>query len=60
VGLLAHSIEQLRVGKVIRPRGRYTGRALEDASPALPADGGERTLDAATLDKNRLFKTVEP
>jgi citrate synthase len=33
---------------------------LEDASPALPADGGERTLDAATLDKNRLFKGVEP
>ncbi|MFB9128274.1 citrate synthase [Paraburkholderia dipogonis] len=59
VGLLAHCIEQLRVGKVIRPRGRYTGRALEDASPALPADGTEKALDPATLDKNRVFKVVE-
>ncbi|OTP72222.1 hypothetical protein PAMC26510_22090 [Caballeronia sordidicola] len=59
VGLLAHCIEQLRVGKVIRPRGRYTGRALEDAGHTLPADGNKKTLDPATLDKNRLFKAVE-
>ena len=26
VGLLAHSIEQLKVTQVIRPRGRYIGR----------------------------------
>ncbi|OLL31141.1 citrate synthase [Burkholderia sp. SRS-W-2-2016] len=57
VGLLAHCIEQLRVGKVIRPRSRYTGRALEDAAP--PADDAEKTLDAATLEKNRLFKAVD-
>ncbi|MFM0056044.1 citrate synthase [Paraburkholderia phytofirmans] len=59
VGLMAHCIEQLRVGKVIRPRGRYTGRALEDASPAVPADSAEKALDPATLDKNRVFKVVE-
>jgi citrate synthase len=59
VGLLAHCIEQLRVGRVIRPRGRYTGPALEDASTSLPAEVGEKTLDAATLDKNRVFKTIE-
>ncbi len=29
VGLLAHSMEQINVGKVIRPRGRYVGPALE-------------------------------
>ena len=29
IGLLAHSIEQLNVGMVIRPRGRYTGPAIE-------------------------------
>ena len=29
VGLVAHSMEQVSVGKVIRPRGRYTGPALE-------------------------------
>jgi citrate synthase len=57
VGLLAHCIEQLRVSKVIRPRGRYTGPALEDAAPASPAEGGENTLDPVTLDKNRVFKT---
>jgi len=59
IGLLAHCIEQLRVGKVIRPRGRYTGRALEYAAPTLSAEGDERTLDPDTLDKNRLFKVVE-
>lgn len=29
VGLLAHSLEQLSVGQVIRPRGRYVGPAPE-------------------------------
>jgi citrate synthase len=60
VGLLAHCIEQLRVGKVIRPRSRYTGRALEDASPPLQTEGAEKMLDSDTLDKNRLFKAVDP
>ena len=36
VGLLAHSIEQLRVGKVIRPRGRYTGRPWKTPPPRRP------------------------
>jgi citrate synthase len=31
VGLLAHSMEQLGVDSVIRPRGRYTGPATEGA-----------------------------
>ncbi|WP_233856691.1 citrate synthase family protein [Paraburkholderia sp. HD33-4] len=60
VGLLAHCIEQLRVGKVIRPRSRYTGRALEDATPPLLAEGAEKMPDPVTLDKNRLFKAVDP
>jgi citrate synthase len=59
VGLLAHSIEQLRVGKVIRPRGRYTGRALEDMDSALPAEDRGSAIDPATLDRNRVFKVVE-
>jgi len=29
VGLLAHSMEQLNVDSVIRPRGRYTGPIAE-------------------------------
>ena len=29
VGLLAHSMEQIDVGKVIRPRGRYVGPVLQ-------------------------------
>lgn len=29
VGLLAHSLEQLTVGQVIRPRGRYVGKVPE-------------------------------
>jgi citrate synthase len=60
VGLLAHCIEQLRVGKVIRPRSRYTGRALEDASSPSLAEGAEKMLDPVTLDKNRLFKKIDP
>lgn len=34
VGLLAHSMEQLSVDSVIRPRGRYTGPPLEGAEGA--------------------------
>lgn len=37
VGLLAHSMEQLEVGKVVRPRGRYTGPALEFPAETLGA-----------------------
>jgi citrate synthase len=58
VGLLAHCIEQLRVGKVIRPRGRYNGPTLEGTNPAPPVEDSEKTLDPVTLDKNRLFKSV--
>jgi citrate synthase len=58
VGLIAHCIEQLRVGKVIRPRGRYTGPALEDGNAAASSDESGKTPDAATLEKNRLFKPV--
>jgi citrate synthase len=36
VGLLAHSLEQLGEAQVIRPRGRYVGRAPQGA----PATGG--------------------
>lgn len=54
VGLLAHSMEQLRVGMVIRPRGRYTGPALEEEVRPAPPDEGRP--DAAVLDKNRLFR----
>lgn len=34
VGLLAHSMEQLSVDSVIRPRGRYTGPAIDGAESA--------------------------
>ena len=58
VGLLAHCMEQLKVGKVIRPRGRYTGPALEEVNQS-PSSGVEsKTLDPVTLDKNRVFKTI--
>ncbi|NDY92118.1 citrate synthase family protein [Ideonella livida] len=33
VGLLAHGMEQLSMGQVIRPRGRYTGPAPASAVP---------------------------
>ena len=33
VGLLAHSMEQLDVGQVIRPRGRYVGVTQQDLGP---------------------------
>ncbi|WP_322044579.1 citrate synthase [Paraburkholderia sp. J67] len=55
VGLLAHCIEQLRVGKVIRPRGRYTGPALEDARATPTAPEEVSAIDEQTLQKNRLF-----
>lgn len=58
VGLLAHCIEQLRVGKVIRPRGRYTGPALEETGAARSDQGGKDALDEQMLQKNRVFKAV--
>ncbi|MBN3845607.1 MULTISPECIES: citrate/2-methylcitrate synthase [Burkholderiaceae] len=58
VGLLAHCIEQLRVGKVIRPRGRYTGPALEESRTDGSAENEDKTLDPVLLDKNRVFKTI--
>lgn len=58
VGLLAHCMEQLNVGKVIRPRGRYTGPALEESGTGSSAEKRNRALDPTTLDKNRVFKTV--
>ena len=58
VGLLAHSMEQLKVGKVIRPRGRYTGPVLEDVDSVPPKDDGNGLPDAATVDRNRVFKTI--
>ncbi|WP_176079833.1 citrate synthase [Paraburkholderia tropica] len=57
VGLLAHCIEQLRVGKVIRPRGRYTGPTLEDAGAKFGSDD-EHTDSTLDVEKNRVFKTV--
>jgi citrate synthase len=36
VGLLAHSLEQLGVAQVIRPRGRYVGPAPEPEGSARP------------------------
>jgi citrate synthase len=59
VGLLAHCMEQLQVGKVIRPRGLYTGRPLEDANAVVAAEDTENTLDPVTIEKNRVFKIVE-
>jgi len=56
VGLLAHCFEQLQVGMVIRPRGRYTGPALEAwpaEPPATPAADGP---SSETIRKNRIFK----
>ncbi len=58
VGLLAHCMEQLRVGKVIRPRGRYTGPALEEANGSGSKDDRAGLPDSVTLDKNRVFKTI--
>jgi citrate synthase len=51
-------MEQLKVGKVIRPRGRYTGPALEEVNQSPSSGNGSKTLDPVTLDKNRVFKTI--
>ncbi|WP_321933035.1 citrate synthase family protein [Burkholderia cenocepacia] len=59
VGLLAHCIEQLRVGKVIRPRSRYTGPALDDRHLRPAADDDGKLPKAGVIDKNRVFKAVE-
>jgi citrate synthase len=58
VGLLAHCIEQLRVGKVIRPRGRYTGPALEETGAAQQDQSSVDAIDEQTLQKNRVFRAV--
>jgi citrate synthase len=58
IGLLAHCIEQLRVGKVIRPRGRYTGPALEEPAGEPASQGDVDAIDEQMLQKNRLFKAV--
>lgn len=59
VGLLAHCIEQLRVGKMIRPRSRYTGQALDDRHLRPDTDDGGTLSKAGVIDKNRVFKVVE-
>ncbi|MBN3857148.1 citrate synthase [Paraburkholderia sp. Ac-20340] len=59
IGLLAHCIEQLRVGKVIRPRGRYTGPALEEPAAERAIQGDADAIDEQMLQKNRLFKAVD-
>lgn len=59
VGLLAHCIEQLRVGKVIRPRSRYTGPALDERHLRADAEDDRRLPKAAVIEKNRVFKVVD-
>ncbi|MCA8138134.1 citrate synthase, partial [Burkholderia cepacia] len=59
VGLLAHCIEQLRVGKVIRPRSRYTGPTLDDRHLRPAADDDGKQTKVGVINKNRLFKVVE-
>ena len=59
VGLLAHCLEQLRVGMVIRPRGLYNGVAPDAAMPgnapgSRPPDV-PATPSAQTLARNRIF-----
>ncbi|THJ48301.1 citrate synthase, partial [Burkholderia sp. LS-044] len=58
-GLLAHCIEQLRVGKVIRPRSRYTGPALDGRHLRPAAEVNGKVPQAGVIDKNRVFKVVE-
>lgn len=43
VGLLAHSMEQLAVTSVIRPRGRYTGPSIEQPAGARRQAAGSAT-----------------
>ncbi|RQR43303.1 citrate synthase [Burkholderia sp. Bp9140] len=59
VGLLAHCIEQLRVGKVIRPRSRYTGPALDERHLRPEAEGDGKLPKAGVIEKNRVFKVVD-
>lgn len=59
VGLLAHCIEQLRVGKVIRPRSRYMGPTLDDRHLRPAADDDGKQAKAGLIAKNRVFKVVE-
>jgi citrate synthase len=46
------------VGKVIRPRGRYTGPALEETGAAPQDPGSADAIDEQTLQKNRVFRAV--
>ena len=59
VGLLAHCIEQLRVGKVIRPRSRYTGPTLDERHLRPEAEDDGKLPKAGVIEKNRVFKIVE-
>ncbi|WP_269502823.1 citrate synthase [Burkholderia sp. IMCC1007] len=59
VGLLAHCIEQLRVGKVIRPRSRYTGPALDERHLRVESENDGKLPKAAVIEKNRVFKVVD-
>ncbi|UEP33119.1 MULTISPECIES: citrate synthase family protein [unclassified Burkholderia] len=59
VGLLAHCIEQLRVGKVIRPRSRYTGPALDERHLLPKAEDDGKLPKAGVIEKNRVFKIVD-
>ncbi|WP_396333244.1 citrate synthase [Burkholderia anthina] len=59
VGLLAHCIEQLRVGKVIRPRSRYTGPALDERHLRTEGEDDGKLPKAGVIEKNRVFKVVE-
>ncbi|MEN8514403.1 citrate/2-methylcitrate synthase [Burkholderia sp. RS02] len=59
VGLLAHCIEQLRVSKVIRPRSRYTGPALDERHLRADADENGKLAKAVVIEKNRIFKAVD-
>ena len=49
----------LRVGKVIRPRGRYTGPALDERHLRPDAEDDGKLPKASVIEKNRVFKIVE-
>jgi len=57
-GLLAHGMEQLRVGMVIRPRARYVGPTLEDRKDAsIPGESDDLGRPSPdTLAKNQIFR----
>lgn len=61
VGLLAHCIEQLRVGNVIRPRSRYTGPTFDERHlrPEAEAEDDGTLPKAGMIEKNRVFKIVD-